>query len=169
MKDKKNILIATLLFAIVALSVGYATLSANLSIGGTATIKNWKVEIVSITPTYSGNAQEGSASTPTYTASTATFSTILVDSTDYATYEIKVENKGDIDAKLKTLTWNPTTNDGGPIKYTILNAPSIGDILNAGDTATFIVKVEYDNTFEGEITDLNKTKTITGTIEYEQK
>ena len=173
MKDKKNILIAALLFVIVALSLGYATLAANLSVNGKATIKKWNVEITGITPTYTGDAQEAPAvspaTSPSYTASTATFSTILVNKSDTAEYVITVENKGELDAKLKTLTWNPASHDNGPIKYTVASGHSIGETLAAGTTTTFTVTVEYDNTFTGEITELNKIKTITGIIEYEQK
>ena len=49
-KDKKKILIGTLCALIMIMAVGYALLSQQLSINGTANIvSNWQVEITNIT------------------------------------------------------------------------------------------------------------------------
>lgn len=172
MRDKKNILIAALLFAIVALSVGYATLSQNLTINGTASIKNWDVEIVSITPSYSGNSYEkettSSVPSPSFTATTATFNTVLSEKGDYATYVIEIENKGSIDAKLNSITFSPINYNDSPIRYVVESAPVINEKLVSGAKTSVTIKVEYNQTYEGEINSSNNSKSITGTIEYVQ-
>ena len=99
MKDKRNILIAALLFSVVAMTVAFAALSSNLTINGTAQLAEWDVEITGITANYTGDAFDEKGM-PKFTATTAEFSTVLVGPGDKATYTITVENKGTICTKL---------------------------------------------------------------------
>ena len=50
MKDKKNILIGALVFVIAMMAVGYAALSANLTVNGTSSSGNatWNIDFKSI-------------------------------------------------------------------------------------------------------------------------
>lgn len=166
MKDKRNLLIAALVFAIVIMSVGYSALSANLNINGTATIGDWDVEIVSINSSFTGDAKNKTE--PTYTATSASFDASLATKGDTATYTITVENKGSIDAKLSSISLTPAEGTNLPIKYTIVSQPSANDVLEAGHTTTVVIRAEYDSTFTGTLTEANKSRQITGILEYVQ-
>lgn len=168
MKDKKNLLIGALLFTIIVMAVGYAAFSQTLTINGNATISGkWQVEITGITSEVTGTANAG---TPTFTTATATFNATLKKPGDSATYEVTVENKGDIDAKLDSITLTPqnvgTGEGSSAILYEILNQPAQGSTLAAGDTTTVKVKVSYDPT--AQTIPAETTRTFTGTLEYVQ-
>lgn len=167
MTDKKNILIGVLLFAIIAMSVGYAAFATTLNINGTATISGeWDVEITEISSEKIGNASDNSS--PSYNSTTATFDTILTSPNDAMIYTITIENKGSIDATLNDISFSSgQESDSDAIKYSIISQPEKDSILVPGATATVSIRVEYDPTVT--ITTNNKTKTFTSTIEYVQK
>lgn len=168
MKDKKNILIGGLLFAIVIMAVGYAAFATQLDINGTATISGeWDVEITNIESAFTGTATDLAA--PEYTATTATFSAKLLAPGDAATYTVTVTNKGSIDAELNNIKFTPqTTEDGGSaaILYTVKSQPQANDILKAGETATVVIEAKYDPSVET-VPEV-KTRTITGVLNYVQ-
>lgn len=165
MKDKKNILIGALLFAVVAMSVGYAAFTANLKINGTATIAgDWAVEITGITSEFTGTASDKTA--PSFTATTATFDAQLMAPGDTATYTVTVENKGTIDAKLSSITLTPQADGSDAIIYTVKSQPNANDELASGETTTVVIEAKYDPS----VTTVpeTKTKTFTGVLEYVQ-
>lgn len=167
-KDKKNILIAALLFAIIAMSVGYASFTTTLNINGNAKIDGaWNVAITDITSTASGEASDNTL--PSYTALTATFDTLLKKPGDAMMYTITIENKGSIDAKLNSITLTPETDGTSPILYTVLEQPEEGDLLLSGEIATVVIKVEYDPVVTALSNSEENIKTFTSTIEYVQK
>ncbi len=167
-KDKKNVLIAALIAAVVFMAVGYAAFATTLNINGKATIdSNWDVEITGITSTHTGTASDKTA--PTFTKTTATFDSTLVAPVDSSEYTITVENKGNIDAKLDSYTL--TSEDGDTqspaIAYTKVSQPAEGSTLAAGESTTFVVKATYDSSIT-EVPSV-KSRTVTGTISYVQK
>lgn len=165
MKDKKNIIIGALLFAVVAMSVGYAAFATTLNINGTATIAgDWDVEITGITSEFVGTASD--KTTPAYTATTATFDAKLMAPGDTATYTVTVENKGTIKAKLDSITLTPQADGSDAIIYTVKSQPAANDVLKAGDSTTVVVEAKYDPTIT-EVPEV-KTKTFTGVLEYIQ-
>ena len=180
MKNTKDIMIAALLIAVVALAVGYAAFATTLTVNGHAVVDaNWQVEIISITPSYSGTAEEtvNSPVTPKYTATTATFDATLKAPGDKATYTVVVQNKGSIKAKLNAITPSSadlaTLNAAAPavVNYSITTAPALNSVLNPTDTATFVFEVEFDpNTTAEQFAALTGTieKSLTATMEYVQ-
>ncbi len=171
MKDKKNILIGALLFAVVAMSIGYAALQQTLTINGTAAIATWDVEITAIAGTPTGTALDRVA--PSFTSSTATFDTILQAKGDSMSYAITIQNKGTIDAKLNNITFSPASGyDSSPIIYDVTGAPAANSVLAAGATTTCTITVTFDSTLTDEqiaaLTNDQKTKSLTATLEYVQ-
>lgn len=167
MKDAKNIMIAALLIAVVALAVGYAAFATTLTVNGHAVVDaKWQVEIISITPSYTGTAVEtvNSPVTPKFTATTATFDATLKAPGDKATYTVVVKNKGSIKAKLNAITPADLTtlNSTEPaiVKYAITTAPALNSVLNPNDEATFVFEVTFDSSTTAE-----QFATYTGTIE----
>lgn len=167
MRDRKNILIGALLFAIVAMSVGYAALSEELKISGTASVGMWNVEITEIKSEFTGNAKD--ATVPTFTSTSATFNTELPDKGDTATYTITVSNKGKMDARLSSINWSPQNDStSSPIIFTIVSQPATNSILTAGQTAEVVIEAKYDPNYDGEINEVNMKKEIAAIIEYVQ-
>ena len=105
----RNIVIGTLLAAVAIMAVGYAALAQTLTINGTAEIgATWDVRITEIS---NGTATNGAsnASTPRYTATSATFSTNLTVPGSKMVYTITVRNNGTLNARLTDLTKTPST------------------------------------------------------------
>lgn len=165
MKDKKNILIGALLFTIVVMAVGYAAFATTLNINGTATIAGeWDVEITNIESAFTGTASD--KTTPTYTATTATFDANLMAPGDTATYTVTVKNKGNIDAKLNSITLTPQADGSDAIIYTVKSQPNANDVLTAGSSTTVVIEAKYDENIE-EVPTV-KTKTFAGVLNYVQ-
>ena len=92
------------------MAIGYAAFSSSLKISGTSNIStSWNISITDITT----SNKTGSASvsgTPEYSGLKATFNTNLVLPGDSITYNIKVENKGNLNAKLNKITLKKDNN-----------------------------------------------------------
>ena len=140
---KSKILVAALAVVVLA-SVAYAAFSQSLQINGTGTATgDWSVEITGITNTSSTGTTE--AVVPSFTATTASFSTNLQYPGATATYNVVIENTGTIPAKLSTLTDLTTLNASAPayITYSV-SGVAVNDTLPAGGTATAVVTVTWD-------------------------
>lgn len=163
MKDGRNLIIAGLLVAIIAMAVGYSAFASQLQINGKATITgSWDVEITKIeATTVTGLADAGE---PSFTTSSATFDAKLKQPGDSVTYTVTIENKGSIDAVLKQATqWTEQTNGCPEITYTTTEPAAA---LNAGATTTLTVTATY-NADATEVPEV-LSKTITGVIDYIQ-
>lgn len=164
MKNTKNIIIGTLLLAVLVMAVGYSAFATQLDLNGTAQITGvWDVKITNIeAQDVSEGADYGE---PEFTNTSATFDATLVKPGDSITYVITIQNAGTIDAVLDSATFKEDSEKGSPaIIYT--TTEPIRE-LNAGEETTFTVKVSYDSNTT-EVPSI-KTKTITGIIEYVQK
>ena len=164
----KNILLVILLIAVMGMAVGYAALSQQLVISGTANITTeWDVHIKSIIAS-SSNSSTGAQdkSTPSFTATSATFDVNLGYPGSSASYIVTVENSGTINAMIDEVTGIEVANSQEPsaIKYSI-NATSKDELL-AGTEKEYIVTVSWDENVT-QITD-TKTKTATITLNYVQ-
>ena len=143
MKDRKkrNIIIGALCCLLVFMGIGYAILSQTLNISGTANMKgNWNVRITNmelLSENKTGRAEEVSHS---FTDTTATFTADLYMPGDSIEYRVTVENQGNIDALLKSIT-PTTTNKSEGIKFS--HSEIDNTVLTAGKTITFTMKVEF--------------------------
>ena len=166
MKDKKNLLIAALVFAIVVMAVGYAAFSTTLTINGKATVEAaWDVEITGITRSGQSDAAAVEDTTsPTFTTTTANFDVKLKAPGAWAEYTVTVANKGTINAVLDTsavvasgttlVTGTASDIAGTPneniIKYSITTAPAASlpapAVGSTADTTTLVIRVEWDPT-----------------------
>lgn len=158
----KNILLVILLIAVIGMAVGYAALSQQLVINGTANITTeWDVHIKSITAS-SNNSNTGAKdkSTPSFTATSATFDVDLAYPGSSASYIVTVENSGSINAMIDEVTGIEAANSQEPaaIQYSI-NAVSKDELL-AGTEKEYIVTVKWNEN----VTQIPNTKTKTATI-----
>ncbi len=140
-RKKRNIIIGALCCLLVFMGIGYAILSQTLNISGIANMKgNWNVKITNmelLDKNKTGRAEEVSHS---FTDTTATFEANLYMPGDSIEYEVTVENQGNIDALLKSIT-PTTTNRSEGIKFS--HSEIDNTVLTAGKKITFTMKVEF--------------------------
>ena len=140
-RKKRNIIIGALCSLLVFMGIGYAILSQTLNISGIANMRgNWNVKITNmelLSENKTGRAEEVSHS---FTDTTATFEANLYMPGDSIEYRVTVENQGNIDALLKSIT-PTTTNRSEGIKFS--HSEIDNTILTAGKTITFTMKVEF--------------------------
>ena len=157
-RRKNNIIIGGLCAILLIMIVGYAAFYSQLKISGTSKItSSWDVEITNI----ESKNIVGSASNktePTYTKLSATFNTNLVSPSDSITYDITVENKGSVDATLKTITKTDTSNSAILFKTYGLKE---GGTLQVGKSAILTVKVTYDPSVTKQPDNLTSTLKVT--------
>ena len=162
-RQRNNLIIAGLCAIVVLMGVGYAAFASQLRINGTSNISsNFNVLITDIT---SGSIVGGAsnATDPSYTDTTATFSTNLVSPGDSITYTITVENQGTIDATLSSIDVN--TGNNPAIEFETSGIEE-GDNLLQGESDELYVKVSYSNSVTSQPENTNST--ITVTLNYEQ-
>ncbi len=142
-RRKRNIIIFSLCGVLLLMVVGYAAFATQLNINGTTSItSNWDIKITNITSKdIVGKAtDEGSQVVDDLSA---TFKVNLVSPDDSITYEITVENNGNIDAELANIKVTKNTNSA--IKFET-NGIEEGEILTAnGGTDILTIKVTYSN------------------------
>ena len=164
MQDKKKIVIGALCALIMIMAVGYALLSQQLSITGSASItSNWQVEITNITEKEKSTG--ATTNNTNYTATTASFNTSLTSPGDYALYEVTVTNKGTLDAVLAAKP-TVTTGNNEAIQYELEGIKKGDKILKNNQTDTFTIKVQYNPATTSQPSVL--TSDIEVTLNYQQ-
>lgn len=159
-KSKKKYLLAVLLILLLSVAVGYAALSQNLRIEGTATA-NGNFELV-----FQDSAIASSVGADGSTASISTDGRILSFNMNLrhpgagGTITAKVKNTGDIDAKLNGITFSG--NDDADITITP-NGFVRGQVIKAGESIDVSIDVVWNST-----SSTAKTISFTGTLVYEQ-
>ncbi len=160
---KRNIIIGSLCAVILLMSVGYAAFQTILNIEGTSNItSSWDIKITNVT---SKNIK-GTASNngdPVWENLSATFKTNLQAPGDSIEYDITVTNNGNLNAKLDKYKLTDANNEA--IKFTQTGLAN-GEVLTAGSTKTFTVKVEYLSIVSEQPSKVTSSLTIT--LDYSQ-
>ena len=139
----KNTVVAILLACILTMAVGYAALQQRLNITGTSNISSvYDVRFTNIKSTPS-NENVTDKVAPSYTNTTATFSTNLTSPGDTMTYDITVSNLGTLDAKLILVTMSDSNNPAIEFTYEGVKA---GDVLKSQESTVVKVTVKYSDT-----------------------
>ena len=146
-KKQRKIIIISLVSVLFLMMAGYAAFSSNLKISGTSQVtSNWDIEITNVsngTPT--GSAENASA--PTWDKLTASMEANLYDKNDSMEYDVTIENKGTIDAKLDDITTNlEKANSAVLINVT---GYTKGEKLLKGTAKTVHVKIAYNPDYTG--------------------
>jgi len=162
-RKKRNIVIGALCGVLLLMAIGYAAFSSILNIKGTTNISsNWDIRITNVeSKNIVGSASN--AEDPEWDNLTATFKTNLEVPGDSIEYDVTVENKGTLNAKLDKI--NMTSSNNPAIKFTATGLKE-GDKLNAGSSAILTVKVEYLTGVE--VDDKNLSASLTVTLDYVQ-
>ena len=160
---QRNYIILGLCSILLLMAAGYAAFRSQLTIKGTSNITSeWKVLITDIQSSVLNGTPENSEE-PSHTDTTATFKTKLYSPGDKMRYTVTVENRGSIDAVLKTLSKTDSSNEA--IIFTI-NGIEQGDTLKAKESKTFTVDVEYNSAIESQPSNL--TSNLEVTLNYVQ-
>ena len=164
LKNKRNIIIGSIIAVILLMAVGYSAFATQLSLNGTAEIiSEWDVRITNIETTQiSDGCDDGD---PQFTNTTATFDAKLEKPGDVVVYEITIENQGTIDAALGAVVFKADEESGSEaITY---STTELAKTLDAGGQTKLQVTIQYDPKAT-QIPSI-KTKAITGIIEYVQR
>ena len=161
-KEKKhrrmrNILL--LLLLIITVSMGYAVLSTGLNITGTSKIKNanWDVHFENVETTTNSNVVPtvSPVISATERATKINYTVELDKPGNIYEFTVDVVNAGSVDAKLAA---EPSITGISPeqdvytnYSFTHANGDSVhmGEIIEAGESNKFKVRVEYDRNIEG--------------------
>ena len=161
---QRNYIIAGLCMILVIMGVGYAAFQSQLKISGTSNItSDFAVRITNITPNSIVGGAADKSEVTTHTDTTATFGTTLQRPGDSITYDVVIENEGNIDATLKTITKTDTSNSAILFETSGVNE---GDELRVGETATMKVKVTYNPSVTSQPENLESSLKVT--LDYEQ-
>ena len=164
---KKYYLVGSLCIAMfLMLGIGYAVLSQQLDINGTAQItSNWKILFTSAEEKEMNNATTTRKEISNQT--TLTLDVNLTQPGASAIYDVVVENQGDLDAVLSSIDGVNESNNKDPqaIKVSVENI-KVGDPLLAGEDKTFQVKVYWDASVD--FNETNMSKEIEISLVYEQ-
>ena len=165
MKSAKSLLILGAFTVSLLLSVGYATLSQDISsIKGSSKISDtgigfFDVQIKKVEATDIYGAASGE--TPIYTKDQVDFSSQLFGPDDTIIYTITIKNSGKSSVKLEELSLVEDQDGSEPIFYSI-TGPS--DVLAAGEETTLQVAASYNSEYVGNIT--SNVKNATAAIKY---
>ena len=170
---KKRILFFSLFFLLLFISVGYAYLSASLSINGNTTIASniWDIHFENLTV----NSASVPATTPAAINGNSTsisYSVKLSNPGDIYEFSVDVVNAGTIPAKVSLVTMQGITSEvesylDYSIKYTYGDDVQVDDLLNPNSRKRIIVRLMYKNDYTN-LPDETIPLDITYTINYIQ-
>lgn len=165
-RQKQRIVMLTLGAVILGLVLGYAALSQVLNINGTSSISgDFNIQIIALDENTMNHAQTVSKSGLGTT--TVSFTVDLESPGASAIYDVTVENKGSIDAVLKSIEGIDEANLSAPldVKFSTTGIEE-GDPLLKGQRKTFQVQVRWGSSAT-EIPTSNKTLVLK--LNYEQQ
>ena len=147
-KKKRNIIIFSLIGVLLCMAIGYAAFQTQLKVTGTTKVtSNWDIEITNVTSgTPTGSAENAVA--PSFDKLWASMEANLYDKGDAMEYDVTIENKGTLDAKLNDILTN-LSNSNSEAVIISFSGYTKGEVLKAKNTKVVHVKIEYNPEYEG--------------------
>ena len=173
-KDRKfrALAIAAICVAVVGVSVAYASLTASLTITGTATVETadaWKVQWSNVGTMSKSTAVEAETAVISSGNQQITWSATFGAPKTYLEFDATFTNSGTIPAKLESGTYVSASGDAAShFTYSVTTADGdnisdkAGYILGSGKSVTLTIRVEFDK--EGALTDLSTVDSKTATF-----
>lgn len=138
-KQLNNVIKVFVFLLIISLGLVYATLTRDLTINGTSKITSkWQIEFTEINEV--DKTTKARSIDYNINATTAYFNVELTQPGDYIEYQIKIKNKGTLDAVLDSITRSVNNNEA--IIFTISGLKKDDELL-AGSEKEITVKVSY--------------------------
>lgn len=180
-KNTQILVIAVLSFAILFMSVGFATYASTLNINGTATVRANKWSVHYVDSSYAEQTGSKVATSHSLTNTDFTFAVTLEKPGDFYEATVNVINDGTFDAVLKSLTMS-TLNEAQAkyLTYTVTydgtaytsSQASLSNSLpftTGSNTKTVKVRVEYvQPETSTDLPEENVDVTLTASLGYEQ-
>jgi hypothetical protein len=175
-KNTQVLVIAVLSFAILFMSVGFATYASTLNINGTSTINvpGWDVHFANV------NVSSGSVNATT-TPSIASdglsinYAVSLNEPGQYYEFTVQIVNNGTMDAELSAapVLSGVSTAQDVYTNYTLVYAdnntvPRAGDLVRAGNSRTIKVRVMFDNVSADQLPTTSQVLNLSASMEYVQ-
>ena len=147
-KKKRNIIIFSLVGVLLCMVVGYAAFQTQLKVSGTSKVtSNWDIEITNVTSgTPTGSAENTVA--PSWDKLWASMEADLYEKGDSMEYDVTIENKGTLDAKLNDIITNLDNSNNEAVIITF-SGYTKGEVLKAKTSKVIHVKIEYNPEYEG--------------------
>lgn len=173
----QNLIIVVLAIAVLAMSVGFATYSANLQINGTATFSKALWDVHFDTGSYNETSTIKSTN-HTVGDNSVSYTVTLPSPGSTYSFEINAKNYGTIGAKLKKITMTGLTEQQQKfITYTVNYAgtdyttttDNIGTALPAGTSSTAKITVTVSYVYPAEAADLpsaDQEVTLSAVFDY---
>ena len=151
--NTQNIIIAALAIGIASMAIGFAAYTAQLSIGGSVTVKpakwdiHWQDDDCDVT---SGSVTTG-ASCSVDSETAVSFSATLAKPGDFYEFTVNAENKGSFDAKLTGIMMSSIADYASYLTYTVTydntpytaSASGLSTALDVDAVKPVKVKVQY--------------------------
>ena len=146
-RKKRNIVIFSLVGILFLMVAGYAAFSTNLEIKGTSKVtSSWDIEITNVNEaSKTGQAENVNIY---YDKLTASMEADLYDVGDSMEYDVTIENKGTLDAKLNDILTNIEKENNEAVLITF-SGYTKGEILKANESKQVHVKIEYNPEYTG--------------------
>ena len=140
----------SLFFMLLFISIGYAYLSATLSINGNTTIgaNTWNIHFENLSIT-SGSVTAVTPAAIQGNTTSINYSIVLDRPGDYYEFEVDVKNDGTIPGSVSVISLSGIADEvSGILEYFVKykkndNSVQVGDVLNPGAKKTIIVRIAY--------------------------
>lgn len=143
-KSYKSRILLGLVVTFIIMSIVYIPLAFKAKFGKVDQSKSWDVEstIVKASSIHGGASEKYK---PYTIGNTIYFGVVLKQPGDYIDYEVEVNNKGILDARLDKIlvSVDDTENTKKAIRYTV-NGIRQNDVVKAGDKKVISIRVEWD-------------------------
>ena len=150
-RRQRKIIMFSLIFTLICMTIGYASFQSNLNITGSSTVtSNWDIEITNVTSGTASGTAENTVS-PTWDKLTASMEANLYGKDDSMEYDVTIENKGTLDAKLEDITTNLENANNDAVVITF-SGYTKGEKLLKGESKTIHVKIAYNPSYTGDET-----------------
>ncbi len=171
----------TIIFFILLVGLGYALLQQDLDITGIANLSNptWNIHWENVQVTDGSVTGDNVVTEPTIDSlrTTVTYAVVLAQPGDYYEFTVDAVNSGTINGMVESvssklngvtittlpeyLDYSVTYSDGTEIQE--------NQLLNAGDTKTYKLKIKYRDDIElNQIPDSNQSLSLAFTVKYKQ-
>ena len=167
MKDNKKVLyglvVVALVLSIVGISIGFASMSSELTVNGTASMvpATWKIKFQNLSKVVGDDSAIITAPQITSDTHIGNYAIKLSKPGDKVVYKFEVANAGTLDAELTNYTFaTPTFTGTGDkaeadaqivknnlvytLTYSNTNAIQVGDNLNKDEAKEVLLTVEYN-------------------------
>lgn len=182
--SRKDLVLICLIACIVSLSIAYATISATLTISNNLTVKahDWDIHFENLEQESITGGNSATVISPAKIEQDTTrisgLQATFKQPGDKVVYTFDVTNAGEIDARLDSIavgtpTCSPQSDICNDLEFTLKyangNSISQDDVLNAGDTVSLKLTINYKAASSTLVTDDITVNGLDATLVYSQK